>query len=223
MRLPLLSLVAFVSSLSVLFACTDPAKDAPKAAVSDAPASDTAQAVTPPAGADAAAPAPAMEGATRYTFSQDGSTLHFVGAKVTASHDGGFKTFSGTIDVSGDKGAVTVDIDMGSLFIDSDKLADHLKSPDFFDVAKFPKATFQSTQVARGADGKSTVTGNLTLKDVTKVISFPAVINVEGDTVSAVGEFSINRKDFGIVYPGKPDDLIRDDVLIKLNIKAKKA
>jgi len=58
---------------------------------------------------------------------------------------------------------------------------------------------------------------------VTKSISFPATIKVRGDTVDVDAEFAINRKDFGIVYPGMPDDLIRDDVLLKLQLRAKKS
>jgi polyisoprenoid-binding protein YceI len=66
------------------------------------------------------------------------------------------------------------------------------------------------------------VTGNLTLHGITKSISFPATITVAGDTVNADATFSINRKDFSINYPGKVDDVIRDDVLVKLTIHAPK-
>ena len=55
---------------------------------------------------------------------------------------------------------------------------------------------------------------------VKKTISFPATITVGADAASGTAEFVINRKDFGIVYPGKQDDLIRDDVLLKLSLKA---
>jgi polyisoprenoid-binding protein YceI len=67
------------------------------------------------------------------------------------------------------------------------------------------------------------VTGNLELHGVTKSITFPATITVQGDAVTVKADFAINRKDFGIVYPGKPDDLIKDEVLLKLNIAGKKA
>jgi len=99
-----------------------------------------------------------------------------------------------------------------------------LKSPDFFDVEKFPKAKFVSTAIKAGGDNGAThtVTGNLELHGVTKAITFPAQIKVDPDAVSVVAEFSINRKDFSIVYPGMPDDLIKDDVLLKLSLHAKK-
>jgi hypothetical protein len=55
---------------------------------------------------------------------------------------------------------------------------------------------------------------------VTKSITFPATIRVTPGAVSVDAEFAINRKDFGLLYPGKADDLIRDDVLVKLAVRA---
>src|SRR5690606_18049800 len=114
-------------------------------------------------------------------------------------------------------------IDTASLVADAEKLTGHLKSEDFFDVERFPTARFVSTSIQKGGEGESThtVTGNLTLRDVTKSIAFPAKIEAEGDEVEVEAEFAINRRDFGIVYPGMPDDLIKDDVLIKLDVDAK--
>jgi polyisoprenoid-binding protein YceI len=63
----------------------------------------------------------------------------------------------------------------------------------------------------------------LQLHGVTKSISFPTTIKVGGGGVEVDAEFAINRKDFGIVYPGMPDDLIRDDVLLRLHIRANKS
>ena len=87
---------------------------------------------------------------------------------------------------------------------------------------KFPKATFTSTEIKAGGDkgATHTVTGELDLHGVKKTISFPATLAVTADGATGTAEFSINRKDFGLVYPGKPDDLIRDDVGIKLSLKA---
>lgn len=212
---PASTALAVPFALALTAGCADPVGDKPRATVSEAKPPEAAST------SEAAAPA----GATRYGFSQDGSTLAFVGAKVTATHDGGFKTFSGTIDVPGgdiEAAKIDVEIDMASVFTDADRLTGHLKSPDFFDVAKFPKSRFVSTSIKKNSDGTATVTGNLTLHGVTKQISFPATISVAGDTATAKAEFGINRKDFGIVYPGKPDDLIKDDVLLKLEVNAKK-
>jgi polyisoprenoid-binding protein YceI len=166
----------------------------------------------------------------KYAFSASGSKLEFIGAKVTGKHDGSFGVFTGTIDVvdgKPEKSRVTAEIDTTSVDSDNDKLTGHLKSPDFFDVAKYPKARFNSTSIAPltgGAGGAThTVTGNLELHGVTKSITFPAKIQISADAVDVDAEFAINRKDFGIVYPGAPDDLVKDNVLIKLTLRAGKA
>jgi polyisoprenoid-binding protein YceI len=151
---------------------------------------------------------------------QPDSTIGFVGSKVTGSHDGGFKKFAGKLNVT--DGAVTaaeVKIDMESTWTDNEKLTGHLKSPDFFDVAKYPTATFTTTDI-KPSGAQKTVTGNLELHGVTKSVTFPADIQVADNTVTVKTEFAINRKDFNINYAGKADDLIRDNVILKLDIKA---
>jgi len=102
---------------------------------------------------------------------------------------------------------------------DSDNLTQHLKSPDFFDAATYPTSEFTSTEILAEGEGYRLV-GNLTLHGITKSISIPAQIAVADDRVTASSEFAIKRFDFDIVYHGKPDDLIRDDVLIRLNLVA---
>ena len=189
----------------------------------------TAATVNEPAPSAATAPAPPTPAnAATYTFSAADSKIDFVGAKITGKHDGSFKTFNGTISVPEGKaelGQVKVEIDTSSLTVDPAKLEAHLKSPDFFDVAKYPKASFTSTAIAPSTEPGKThvITGNLELHGVTKSISFPANVKVSGDSVSTDAEFVINRKDFGIVYPGMPDDLIKDEVLLKLQVRAKKS
>jgi polyisoprenoid-binding protein YceI len=172
-----------------------------------------------------AAPNPA--GAETYTFSQNGSQIGFVGAKITGKHDGSFGQFSGKIDlVDNDvtRSRVTVVVQAASLISDDDKLTGHLKTADFFDVERFPTVTFESTAIAAEdpASAKYRVTGNLELHGTKKSITFPATIRTEPGKVLVQSEFGINRKDFGIVYPGKPDDLIKDEVLVKLNLVAQR-
>jgi polyisoprenoid-binding protein YceI len=122
------------------------------------------------------------------------------------------------------KSSVQVELDLDSVSADEPKLTKHLKSPDFFDVAKFPKAKFQSTSIKAGGEGSAThtVTGNLELHGVMKQIAFPARIKANAEALQVEAEFSINRKDFGINYPGMADDLIKNDVLILLKLAAKK-
>jgi polyisoprenoid-binding protein YceI len=150
------------------------------------------------------------------------SKINFVGSKVTGSHDGGFHRFAGMIPV--ENGGILVPaeirIDMDSTWSDNDKLTGHLKNDDFFDVPNHPVTTFVITSVEPDASGKHTVTGNLTLRGVTKSISFPADIQVGNDAVTVQAEFAINRKDFNVNYSGRADDLIRDNVVIKLDLNA---
>ena len=208
------SRLAFALALcAVAFGCnTDPAKGKTQATVSS---------VT---GAVAVSPA----GAVNYAFSNDGSKIEFEGAKITGKHQGSFAAFRGSIglvDNDPTKSNVTAEIDILSLAVDPAKLSAHLKSADFFNAEQFPKAKFASTSLkAGGVNGAThTVTGNLELHGVSRAITFPATIKVESDQVSVDAEFAINRKDFAIVYPGKPDDLIKDEVLMKLSLRAKKA
>ena len=193
-------------------ACENPAKDKPKAEVGEAkPTSE--------------ATAPAAAGAKALPLGPETSSIEWTGAKVTGSHPGGFKSWRGTLHyVPGapEKSKLEIEIDADSLWTNDDKLLGHLRSPDFFDVAKFPKATFVSTEIRPGGDkgATHTIVGNLTLHGVTKSITFPVTFKEEGSQLTADSEFAINRKDFGIVYPGAPDDLIRDEVVIKLKVKA---
>ena len=155
------------------------------------------------------------------------SKVEFIGSKVTGSHNGSFEKFSGEIDYAGapEKSRVSVTIDTDSITADDANLTKHLKTADFFDVAKFPQATFVSTEIKPGGTGGAshTITGNLTLHGVTKSVTFPATINVTPDVANVDANFSINRKDFGINYAGAQDNLIRDDVVLKLTIRAAKA
>jgi len=199
-----LSLIAILS-----FACANPAANKPKASVTNAaPETNPAK----PAGAET------------LVISPDNSKVEFVAAKVTRSHNGSFKQFNGTIDLLGnsaEQSRVTIDIETGSVVTDEDQLTGHLKTPDFFDVAKYPKATFVSTAIAPGTAGGPAynIVGNFDLHGVKKSITFPATIQIAPDNVSVNAEFAINRKDFGLVYPGKADDLIRDGVVIRLTLK----
>jgi len=148
------------------------------------------------------------------------SKVEFVGAKVTASHPGGFTDFSGKVELGDpiEKSQIEVTIQAASLYADKEKLTKHLKSPDFFDVGKFPTVTFRSAEIKKSADGH-TLAGDLTLHGVTKRIAFPVTVSATDEEVSASAEFSINRQDYGINYPGMRDDLIRDLVVIKLSLK----
>lgn len=170
---------------------------------------------------DEAATVASSEGGESYLFT-DQSTIGFVGSKVTGSHEGGFKEFDGHFVLKdGVPAAGEFVIDMASTWSDDEKLTGHLKSEDFFNVEKFPETTFLVSSFTKKSEGQYNVSGNLTLHGVTKNITFPATVAQGEETIKVTSEFDINRHDFGIEYAGKPDDLIRKEVVIKFSLEAK--
>jgi polyisoprenoid-binding protein YceI len=166
---------------------------------------------------------------TSYALDTDASVVTWIGSKVSMKHNGTIKVKNGTFTAKG--GQVTSGkfvIDMPTI-VNNDqegtwkaKLEGHLKSPDFFDVEKYPEATFEIASVTK-SEKSYEVRGNLTIKGISKGISFPADIAFEGETpVSAKGIVTINRQNWGIVYPGMADDLIADNVQFELNLVTKK-
>ena len=208
-----LTLVISIFLALLMCGCADPAANKPKATIANAAPENNS---TAPAASE------------KLAITPENSKVEFVAAKVTRSHNGSFKQFSGAIDLVPNSlpgSRVTIDIQTDSVVTDEDGLTKHLKTPDFFDIAKYPKATFVSTKIEPSNAGGAThnVTGNFELHGVRKSIAFPANIQVAPDSVAVNAEFSINRKDFGVVFQNKTDDLIRDGVVIKLSLKVPRA
>ena len=194
-----------------------------KSEITDKPAAEVTE-TAPVAATDTAATAQPAGNVTRANVLKDKSKIEWVGAKVTRDHDGSFRNFDGTIEYAGTTPQkVSFDIDLTSVESDEEKLTAHLKSPDFFDVAKYPKATFVSTSLTEappGAPGGATHTlkGNLNLHGVEREVTVPVIAQQSAEGVRTTSEFTINRHDWGISYKGMADDLIRDNVLIKLDL-----
>lgn len=165
------------------------------------------------------------------------STITWTGSKPTGKHTGTFKIKEGALNVK--DGALTggtfiIDInsinnqDLAGDPESKGKLEGHLKSPDFFDVAKYPTAKFEITGVDVNSDStKKEIThiikGNLTLKDSTKNVAIPARVTIDAKTLTASAIFSIDRTLWGMNYkgPGNPQDwVITKAVELKLNINA---
>lgn len=105
-------------------------------------------------------------------------------------------------------------------------LIDHLKSPDFFDVAKFPASSFVITKVAP-MNGETAVTGNLTIKGITHAVTFPVTMEVDGSTVNAHGKFTIDRIKWDVSYGSGffgtlANEAISDNIDIDVKIVARK-
>jgi len=168
------------------------------------------------------------------------SKVGFVGNGVGKNHPGSFKISSGKFIV--DNGMITggsVLIDIKSLALDEKenmfqaKLLPHLLSADFFDAEKFASAKFEITSMMPYTDGKDSIvtkntnyliSGNLTLKEVTKNVTFSAKIDSSKGTYSAVASFNIDRTLWGIKYGNDKslkDKFISEVVNISLDIKSK--
>lgn len=127
------------------------------------------------------------------------------------------------------KSSVEASIDATSLNTRVEKRDEHLKSPDFLDVAKYPTITFKSKKVEKAGDGKFKVTGDLTIRGVTK----EAVLEVEGSPtpfkdplgsmrVGGVATTKINRKDFGVQWNGALETggvVVGDAVAITIDVE----
>lgn len=172
------------------------------------------------------------------------STVGFNGWGVGKNHPGKFKLNSGSFTVK--NGMVTSGsfvININSLSVDQPeemfqtKLKGHLLSPDFFDPAQFPEAKFEitgseaftptasDTSVVAGANTK--ISGNLTLKGVTKNVSFPAKVDVSENGATTAANFIIDRTQWDMHYnddkESAKDKFISHDVNITLNITSNKA
>lgn len=162
------------------------------------------------------------------------SILTWKGTKPTGSHNGTLAFKQGALVVeNGNIASGEFIIDMASvknLDLDAEKgakLVGHLSSADFFDVEKFPVSKFVITSSEKNGD-KLAVTGNLTIKDVTKSITIPATVTeTEGVTTFKSEAFNIDRADFNVKYGSKrffddlKDKFINDLVEISFEVKTK--
>ncbi len=221
--MPKIILTTFASViLTVAIACTQPPTQEEKAAPKVEPKKEAPPAPVPQKKEIEVPPgAMALRG-----------DITFVGRKVIGSHDFVFKKWTGYAQLKDEKivgGAIGFQIETASVVADegnrskwTPKLEAHMKDPDFFHVEKFPTATFKSSNIAakitNSADTYS-ISGTLTIKGISKDVTFPAVITMENGKPNASAELTINRQDFGIRYPGKPDNLIQDEVVITIKAK----
>ena len=162
------------------------------------------------------------------------SDVHWWGYKLAkteaSSHDGTLNVKSGAVVLKGNQlvGGTFV-LDMTSISSTDlqgeyqQKLNGHLKNVDFFEVDKYPTATFKITSVKKGANGKSIVTGNLTAKGKTNAVSFPAKISVKNGVVTLESDkFSIDRQKWDIAYKSTMQDVVvKDDIDLVVKLTAK--
>ena len=139
------------------------------------------------------------------------SVMTWKGTKPTGSHDGTVAFKSGGMVVEDNvlkSGEFVIDMNtIKNLDMEGSdgagKIVKHLKAPDFFDVEVYPTSKFVITSVLE-VEGRLSVTGNLTIKDVTKSITIPATVSTtEGTTTFKSEVFNIDRADFNVKYGSK--------------------
>lgn len=169
------------------------------------------------------------------------SKVQWVGTKPVGSHTGSIQIKEGTVVLSGD--AVTGGqfvLDATSIQpVDQDeegntKLRNHLLSGDFFEAETYPEFVFEITNVVEGVepseelimkDATHMVTGNLTMKGITKSITFPAKIESNDSKVLAHANFNIDRTEWGIVYGNDKslgDQFIHPMINLELHVEGSK-
>ena len=129
--------------------------------------------------------------------------------------NGEFKGLKGTINWVPENPATSafnVSIDAGTVNTDIDSRDNHLRSEEYFNVAKYSAINFVSTAVSPG-----NITGNLTIKGITKQISFPFTVTPSGSSYLFEGNFTINRRDFGV---GGNSMVLSDNVNVHLKVQA---
>lgn len=179
--------------------------------------------------------------ATKFMVDTENSVIEWTGFKPGEKHTGTLHLESGVVKV-GEKLSGTFLIDMNSLTVTDlepgngkEGLEGHLKGSakekedHFFNVAKYPTAAFEVTGVTE-KEGKKMMQGNLTVRGIKKNIEFPVSYSVEGDAMTLTTEpFTINRTDWGVNYGSKSvfndlgDKFIKDDIELKISLKATKA
>lgn len=171
--------------------------------------------------------------AASYTVDASHSRVGFsVSHMMVSTVRGEFGTFTGTVDYDpANVGATKVDgkVSIGSVDTRDQKRDDHLKSPDFFDSAKFPEMTFKSKSVKNVTNDTFDLLGDLTIRGVTKEVTFK-VNKLPADRKDPWGNMKsgtrattvINRKDFGVNWNKDLDGggyIVGDEVTIELDVE----
>lgn len=152
----------------------------------------------------------------------EGSKVHFKIKNMGISTGGDLANLKGTIFIqplTPANSKVDVTVDVSTIDTDNERRDRHLKSVDFFDVAKFPTIRIVSTKIETTSTlGSYIFNGNITIKDVTLPIKFPFTAVSNNSGFLFVGSFDINRLDYKV---GKESATMSDEVKVELSVFAK--
>jgi len=180
----------------------------------------------------ASVPAAAVD---TYVIDKGHSEATFQVRHMVTKVRGHFNDFAGTIQVdpkNAEASSVDFTIQTAIVASDNDSRDKHLKSPDFFDVEKYPTMTFKSSKIRKTGEDRYEATGTLDLrgvkKEITVPVSFLGFVKTPwgGEVAGFEANVTLHRKDFGMVWNKALDNggvLVGEDAQITVNIEAKKA
>lgn len=162
--------------------------------------------------------------ADQWQVKADDSDIEFVGTQLGADFEGEFNKFTADIvfspdDLAGSK--VSVLIDIASVDTENADRDSQIISADWFDVAQWPTAKFETKSFREVGPGQYAALADLTIRDVTREVALPFKLEIEGNEADAEGTLVIKRTDFG-VGQGQWSDTsqVGDEVTIRIDIEA---
>ncbi|MDB5153034.1 MAG: YceI family protein [Mucilaginibacter sp.] len=170
------------------------------------------------------------QAATKWAIDPMHSEVQFkVKHLVISTVSGFFRSFEGSVESENedfDGASIEFSIDINSVDTNQTQRDEHLKSPDFFDAAKYPHIKFKSTSFKKTGDDEYELKGDLTIRDVTKPISLYAEFG--GSAADAYGNIKagfeitgkINRKEFGLTWEGVTEAgsiVVGEDIKLTIN------
>jgi polyisoprenoid-binding protein YceI len=184
-----------------------------------------AQTPTRPA-ANTAASGAASAGARAYTVDAAHSEINFTASSRMLDAHGHFQKWEADVRLDAaalERSTVRLTIDAASITTRNERRDGHLKSPDFFDVAKYPTITFTSRSVARTSPTTGVITGDLTMHGVTRPVQVPVTVKfLENGRGRFAGAFSVNREDYGVTYTSRMNP-IDNEVAVQFNLTVSEA
>ena len=164
----------------------------------------------------------ALQTPRTFVFDGETSTVLFEVVQGETVRSGTFPVFDGTVTLKGTDLAtaqITGTVNLGQIESDDEELAPLLQGEEVLDVEKHPSASFVSTTL-EPEEGRHTITGVLNLNGVKKGVAFPVDITLDGGTVKAHAEFSIDRTQWELTYAGDEDEPFLDVVVVVLDVTA---
>ena len=167
--------------------------------------------------------------AETYTIDPVHSSVGFSLRHLVSKFSSSFTKVNGTVTFDAaapEASSVEATVDIASISTANEKRDNHVKSPDFFDAAKFPIATFKSKSWKKTGESTYDVTGDLTIKDVTKEVVLKAELlgsgpGMGGATVTGwEATATIKKSEFGLAGPAMLGKVLGDDVALTISIEA---